>query len=381
MPHKMIYLDNASTTSVHPEVLSTYTSLLQEQYANSESLYDAGVHINQLMEQSRQAIAKMLNVQKEEVIFTCGASEANNMIIKGVAFSLMGKKKHCITTKIEHSSTLNAFKELEEVFGFEVTYLDVDKHGVILLDQLKKALRSDTALVSIMMVNNEVGSIMPIEQIKEIVKKNSHAVLHMDGVQALTKMDFDLKGIDCISFSAHKINGLKGSGIAVIKQHIDLVPLINGGQQEFHRRGGTSNALVNIVLAKTLRLSLENAKNSQIHCDQLKTYLIDQLESMDQIVLNSTKDSICHIVNFSCKVIPSEVMMNALNQKGYCVTAQSTCSSKSKEPSYVLKAMGVSDQLALSSIRVSFSKENTLAEVNEFCEALKEIIKKYGTKN
>lgn len=376
---EMIYLDHASTTPVDSEVLKTYIGLLEQKFANSESLYDAGTEIASMMEQSRAVLARLLHVKENEVIFTSGASEANNMVIKGIAFACMKEKRHVITTTIEHSSTMNAFNQLEDVFGFEVTRLPVNEQGIINIEDLRKALRPDTALVSIMMVNNEVGSIMPIADIAEIVKKESHAYLHMDGVQALGKIDFDLKNIDCVTFSAHKINGLKGSGICVRRQHVKMVPLINGGQQEFHQRGGTENALVNIMFAKTLRLTLNKEKQARLHCERLRTILWDELMKLDEIVINSPKNGVCHILNFSCLCIPSEVMMNALNQRGFCVSAQSTCSSKSRTPSHVLLAMGKEKKIALSSIRCSFSMENTEKDIDAFVQAIKECIKKYGT--
>lgn len=313
------------------------------------------------------------------MLFTSGASEANNMVIKGIAFACMAYKKHCITTKVEHSSTLNAFKQLEAVFGFDVTYLDVNEEGVIDMEELKKALRPDTALVSIMMVNNEVGSIMPIQEIAEWVKKKSQAYLHMDGVQALGKMELDLSMIDCATFSAHKIHGLKGSGLCIKKRHVPLIPLISGGQQEFHLRGGTANALNNILFAKTLRLTLNHQVAYCTHCKSLKERLWSELEAIDSITINSPKAGVCHILNFSCDVIPSEVMLNALNQNGFCVSAQSTCSSKEKAASPVLLAMSKTEKQALSSIRVSFSLDNTLEEVDLFVLTIKECIKKYGT--
>lgn len=381
MQHNMIYLDNASTTPIHPEVLKTYTRLLEEKFVNSESLYDAGTELSRLMEQSRAAIARLLDVKKDEILFTSGASEANSMVVKGIAFACMKEKKHLITTSIEHSSVANAMKQLQDVFGFEVTTLSVNEQGMIDLEELKNALRPDTALVSIMMVNNEVGSIMPIDRIAEIVKKQSRAYLHMDGVQALGKIHFSLKNIDCATFSAHKIHGLKGSGICVRKQHVPLIPLINGGQQEFHLRGGTENALVNIMFAKTLRLALDEMKESINHCQKLRNRLWEALEKIDEIVINSPKDGASHILNFSCRTIPSEVMMNAMNQRGFCVSAQSTCSSKSRTPSEVLMAMGKSEKMALASIRCSFSINNKEEEIDAFVDALKECIKKYGTEN
>ncbi len=379
MQPKRIYLDYASTTPVHPEILKAYKGLLDVWFVNSESLYQEGTQLHQLMEKSRAQTASLLGVRPNEIIFTSGASEASSMAIKGVAFQHLEKKGHFITTSVEHSSVTNCFKQLESL-GFDVTWLDVDQSGKVSVEDLKQAVRPDTLLISIMMVNNEVGAINPIDEIKAYVKKNTHALLHVDCVQALGKIPVDLKDIDMASFSAHKIHGLKGSGILFCRQHIELMPLICGGQQEFGRRGGTENALVNLMFAKTLRLALENQKKGYEHAKKLFDTAWNALSDCPEIQFNSTKDGLPHILNFSCSTMLSEVLMNALNTKGFCISAQSTCHSKSKSPSFVLKSMGYSDQRALSSIRLSFSHETTLEEVESFITALKECIKKYGTR-
>ena len=254
----MVYLDYAATTPYNKDVLKTYTQLLEKYFYNADSIYSQGIEVNRLLEKSRGLLAKMLDVDEEEMIFTSCGSEANNMAIKGIAFQYQNRGKHIITTSIEHSSVYETCKELEEVFGFEVTYLPVDHTGHIQIDDLKKSLRNDSILVSVMCINNEVGSIQPIEEIKNVLKDHPLVKFHVDMVQALGKIKIDLKGIDCASFSAHKINGLKGSGLLFKRKSTTLVPLINGGQQEFGLRGGTSNACTYIVLAKTLRLALEN---------------------------------------------------------------------------------------------------------------------------
>ena len=372
--HRRIYFDNASTTDVNPEVLNTYKDLLDKYYANSESLYDEGSEIHRMMEKARGAIAGLLAVQPDEIIFTSGASEANSLAIKGIAFA-NPDKKHIVTSSIEHSSVLNACKQLEETFGYEVTYLPVDHNGQISIEDLKKSIREDTALVSLMLVNNEVGSIFPIKEIGEYVKKKSHAVFHVDVTQAVGKIDFSLENIDLASLSAHKIHGLKGSGILVKKKHVDLVPLVNGGEQEFGLRGGTSNACVNMVFAKTLRLALEK-DNSSIK--ELKEYCLEKLKKIDGISINQPDDAIDEIINFSYERIPSEVMQNALNEKGFMVSARSTCESKAISESYVLKAMGFSSEIASSCIRLSFSNENTKEEIDLLIQSLKEIISQYG---
>lgn len=372
-----VYFDSASTTNIHPDVLKTYEELLEKYFANSESLYQEGVEINQMIDKARNAIAGLLGISKEEIIFTSGASEANTTAIKGVCFA-QPDKKHIITTQIEHSSIMNTCKQMEEVFGYEVTYLPVNEKGEVALEDVKNALRKDTALVSIMHVNNEVGSINPVDEIKELVKKQSSAYFHVDMTQSISKIPVDLKDIDLASMSAHKIEGLKGSGILIKKKHVPLIPLIGGGEQEYGLRGGTSNALVNILFAKTLRLALEHLQHQE-NILSLNHYLLGQLSKMDGIEMNSTNEAIPHIINFSYPKIPSEVMQNALNEKGFLVSARSTCESHSHNPSYVLKAMGKSDEVANSCIRISLSNEHTKEDIDSFIEALKEIIESYGS--
>lgn len=379
MQPNRVYLDYASTTPVHPEILKAYKGLLDVWFVNSESLYQEGTQLHQLMEKSRAQTASLLKVRPNEIIFTSGASEASSLAIKGVAFRHLEKKGHLITTQVEHSSVTNCFKQLEQL-GFDVTWLSVDASGRVSMDELKKSVRPDTLLISIMMVNNEVGAINPIDEIKAFVKKNTHALLHVDCVQALGKIPVDLKDIDMASFSAHKIHGLKGSGVLYCAQHIELMPLVCGGQQEFGKRGGTENALVNIMFAKTLRLALEGQKSGYEHALKLRELCVRELSNMPEIELNSTSEGLPHIVNFSCSTMLSEVLMNALNTKGFCISAQSTCHSKSKAPSFVLKAMGYSDKRALSSIRLSFSFETTVEEVESFIHTLKECTQKYGTR-
>ncbi|MEG0823846.1 MAG: aminotransferase class V-fold PLP-dependent enzyme, partial [Erysipelotrichaceae bacterium] len=234
----MIYLDYASTTPLNEEVLETYTRLLKEYYANADSMHDLGMKVEMLQKQSRESISKLLKVKSEEIIFTSGASEANNLAIKGYAFKNKKRGKHIISTRVEHSSIFNALKQLKEEFGYEITLLNTNSKGQVELEELKKYLREDTILVSIMGINNESGAIQPIKEIAEYVHNNSRAVVHMDAVQMLGKMEIDLSYIDMASFSAHKIYGLKGSGILYKKNIIELMPIINGGQQEYGLRGG-----------------------------------------------------------------------------------------------------------------------------------------------
>lgn len=375
---RRVDFDSASTTNVQAQVLKTYIDLLQKEYANSESLYDEGVAMHLKLEKARAAIASLLQVQAQEIIFTSGASESNSAAIKGVCFA-QRDKKHILTTSIEHSSVRHAVAQMAEIFNYEVTYLSVSEKGVISLEEMKKSLREDTAIVSIMAVNNEVGSIQPIQEVGEYVKKHSHAYFHVDLTQAIGKVELDMKYIDLASMSAHKMNGLKGSGILIKKKHVPFVPLINGGEQEFGLRGGTANALVDLVLAKTLRLYLEEQKKKRPHIQALKERMVSGLRKLEGVWINSPSEGIANIVNFSYPKIPSEVMQNALNKKGFMVSAKSTCDSKSSEPSEVLMAMGLGRDRSLSSIRVSFHGENTLEEVDSFLKAYREVIQQYGS--
>ncbi|MBP5280310.1 MAG: cysteine desulfurase, partial [Erysipelotrichaceae bacterium] len=306
-----VYLDAVSTTSLDDEVRKTYEKLLNEYYCNSDALYDDGVAIYAMQEKARGLIADTFKVKKDEIIFTAGASEANSLAIKGLCFA-HPERKHLITSIYEHSSVHNSFKQLENQFGYEVTYLVPDEDGHISADQVKEALRNDTLLVSIMQVNNEIGAINDVEAIAEIVKKHSGTYFHTDITQGVGKIDIDLKNIDMASFSAHKIHGLKGSGVLIKKEFVNLLPLISGGQQELGIRGGTSNALANIVLAKTLRIALENKEKYHDYLNELHDLLVDGLKGVAKI--NYDKGLVT-LINISTPV-QSEVMLNALNDKG-----------------------------------------------------------------
>ena len=376
MPNR-VYFDSSSTTAVSREVLDTYKNLLDRYYVNSESLYREGTEISRMMEKARGAIAALFAVSPSDILFTSGSSESNTAAVKGVCFACP-EKKHIITTNVEHSSILNACRQMEEVFGYEVTYLPVDRSGKITAEQVREALRKDTALVTVMHVNNESGAVNPLGEIARIVKKESHAFMHADLTQSVGKIEVPSENLDLASVSAHKLEGLKGSGILIRRQHVPFVPLICGGEQEYGLRGGTSNAPVNMVFARTLRLAVENGRKYHSHIQTLHERLLCGLRTIEGIEINSPDDGIAGIVNFSYERIPSEVMQNALDQAGFMVSSRSTCASKSQNPSYVLKAMGFSDKRASSCIRVSISRHNTAEEIDAFLAALKEVIRKYG---
>ena len=365
-----VYLDAVSTTALDPEVRETYKNLLDKYYCNSDALYDDGVAIYDLQEKSRKLTADMLKVKKDEIIFTAGASEANSLAIKGLCLNNQ-KRRHLITSIYEHSSVYNSFKQLENDFGFAVTYLNPDEKGHITPEAVKNALRDDTLLVSIMQVNNEIGAFNDVEGIAAIVKKHPGTYFHTDITQGLGKLDIDLRNVDMASFSAHKIHGLKGSGGLMRKEFVELMPLISGGQQEFSIRGGTSNALSNIVFAKTLRIALENKDKYNSYLHEIHDQLLNGLKDIATI---NYVYGLCTLVNISTP-LTSEVLLNALNDRGIMVSSKSTCGSRKNELNRTLNSMGIDEDHA---IRISFDHTNTKEEIEYFISNLKEILDKYA---
>lgn len=374
---RRIYLDSAGTTNVRPEVLKSYTSLLNSSFANSESLYKEGTEVHRMMEKARSAAAGLLGVTPNEILFTSGSSEANSMAVKGVCFADRSRR-HIITTKIEHSSVLNACRQMERVFGYRVTYLSPDSSGRITSEDVRKALTPDTILVSVMHVNNETGAVNPIEEIGAIVRTQSQAYFHCDLTQSIGKLPVSFANIDLASISAHKLHGLKGSGILVKKTYVPMEPLISGGEQEYGLRGGTANSAADIVFAKTLRLALEEEDAFMTKAAKLHDRLWKGLESIEGIEFNSPQDGLPCVLNFSYEKIPSEVMQNELDRKGFMISARSTCESSSNNPSTVLLAMGFSERRASCSVRVSLQMETTEEDIDLFIQAVKEMTVQYG---
>ena len=368
-----IYFDNVSTTSLNKDVQKTYFELLDRYYCNSDALYNDGVEVFNLQEKARENISNLIGVKSNEIIFTSGASEANNLAIKGLCFK-HPLKKHIVTSIYEHSSAYNAIKQLETEFGYKVTYLKPNKDGVIEPQDVKDALTSDTILVSIMFVNNEVGTINNIEEIKKIVKKNSGTYFHSDLTQGFCKEDINLNDIDLASFSAHKIHGLKGSGALIKKSHVELLPLISGGQQEWGIRGGTSNAVVNIVLAKTVRIALENKEKYREYLKELRDYFINKVSSINGVEMHLYNRSLKTLFSITTPV-PSEVLVNGFNNKDIMISSKSTCSSKSKNTNRTLYNLGIDED---HTVRVSLDFNNTKDEIDIFVEVLKDLINNYG---
>ncbi len=371
----MIYLDYVATTPVHDEIIEGYHKLASQYFYNSESLYGQGIKVNSLQEKSRSNIAAMLKVKSEEIIFTSCGSEANNTAIKGIALKYASRGRHIISTNIEHSSVESTLDFLERVHGFEVTRLECDSTGHVPIDTLEKSIREDTILVSIMHVNNEVGSINPIEQIKEIVVKYPKCFFHVDMVQSLGKLPVELDGIDLATFSAHKIHGLKGSGILYRRQGITLEPVIHGGTQEFNVRGGTHNAPANIIFAKTLKLALQNQERHLSHTKALHDHFIENIRTIEDLVINSGGDCLPSIISLSLVGYKPEVILHQLESKGILISTKSACSSKLAGVSRVLANLDIDENVAKSAIRISFDLATSFEDVDYLIASLKDTLK------
>ncbi|MDY6063349.1 MAG: cysteine desulfurase family protein [Erysipelotrichaceae bacterium] len=369
------YFDSVSTTKPYPEVLELYNKLSNKYYANSDALYQIGVEAYKLLEQARKRICDICGYRDNELIFTSGASEANNFVFKGVVLANLKKKIHIITSAYEHSSIINNCKQLERLFdNVEITYLKPDDRGKITVELLLEALRDNTVLVSIMTVNNEVGAINDIDELAAVVKKRSKAYFHSDITQALGKLKLDLSNVDLASFSAHKFHGLKGCGGLFKKQHIHLETLITAGQQEFGMRGGTSDYLSIMTMAKALIISNDQMVENNHKLDLLMKELEGSLSDIEGIKIVLPK---YHINNLLLITTPltSEVMLNALNKKNIFVSSKSTCGTRSDEESVTAKALAYDGNRA---IRISLLPEMEVDDIKYLVENIKEAIEFYG---
>ena len=372
--NRIIYLDNAATTVVDNEVLDAYQKAKRLYFANPSSIHIPGQEANRMLEKAREQILSILKCKTEhELIFTSGATEANNLAIKGIAFKRMNRGKHIIVSNIEHPSVLETAKQLEDNFGFEVTYLPVNKQGIVDLETLKSAIRKDTILVSIMAVNNEIGTINSIHDIAILLKEYPLIAFHVDATQAMGKIDLPYDEIDLISFSGHKIHGLNSSGALIKKKKIELLPLLNGGGQENNLRSGTNDVALAVSLAKALRLSYERMDENYQKLLPISNYLKDSILSHpDLYELNSNDNP--YIVNFSLLTKKASVVVEALSSQGIMVSSTSACHAKEEPISYVVLALGKSETIAHNTIRVSLSKDNTLNDITSFINTLEKII-------
>lgn len=371
----MIYFDNSATTKPNNAVLETYTKVASTYFANPSSLHRFGAKSKELLDASRKQIATMLKVLPEEVIFTSGGTEGNNLAIKGLAYSYQNRGKHIITSSIEHPSVRLVMEKLAEA-GFRITYLNVDKNGVIKLDELERALTEETILVSIMGVNNEVGSIQPLHEIGQLLAGREHIFFHVDFVQGIGKIPVMIKdhSIDLLTVSGHKFHGLRGTGVLFKRKNVHLLPEMSGGGQEMGYRSGTENLAGAVALAKALRLTLEQ-EQQQAKLIAIRDFLLTEIADMPDMTVHTKKAVAApHIVCFSAKGHRGEILVHALEKEDIYISTTSACSSKQKLASSTLKAMGVTDEEATGAVRVSLSYENRMSEAEIFIQKLQEII-------
>ena len=371
----IIYLDNAATSKVDPEVLNSYNQITLKYFANPSSIHSLGQEASRLLDKSREQILNVLKLTHHEVIFTSGATEANNLAIKGYCFANRTRGNHIITSATEHPSVLNTVLEMQD-FGFEVTVLPVNKQGQIEVNSLKAAIRDDTILVSLMMVNNEIGAINPIKEVGEYLKKFPKIAFHVDMVQAIGKIPLNFENIDMFSIAGHKIHGLLGSGLLIKEKKIIIKAVNQGGGQENNLRSGTNTLALSASLAKALRLSIEgeasNFKKVKVLSERLLNYLKD---NKDKYLINSYNEDNPYIVNFSLLHHKASVVVEALSNRGIMVSSLSACHAKNEDYSKVVYAMYQDLNLAHNTIRISFDKDNTLEEVEALITNLEEILK------
>lgn len=373
-----VYLDNSATTKAYPEVARLVADIMTEDYGNPSSMHLKGVDAEKNIKYSKKTIANIMKVQEKEIFFTSGGTEADNWALIGTAFANYRAGKHLITTKIEHPAVLQTMEYLKEQ-GFEITYLPVDRLGRIRLGDLERAIRRDTLLVSIMYVNNEVGSIQPIEEVGALIKRmNPRTLFHVDAVQGFGKLKlFPQKwNIDMVSVSGHKIHGPKGVGFLYIDERTKIKPIIFGGGQQRNFRSGTENVPGVAGIGKASELIYRDLAEDTERLYRLKEYFVRELSSMPHIYINGPQDETGapHIVSASIGGIRSEVLLHALEEKGVYVSAGSACSSHKHTISATLESMGIEKQLMDSTLRFSFSVFTTKEELDYTLECLDELV-------
>jgi len=378
---KKIYLDNAATTKIDERVFEAMKPYLTDSFGNASSVHTFGRETKVLLEDARETVADFIGAKPAEIYFTSGGTEANNFAIKGISFNNLGLRNHIITSPIEHQCGNRYLDYLKQKFGFEITYLPVNKFGEIDLAFLKNSITDKTFLISAMHSNNEIGVINDITKISEIIGDKNIA-LHTDSVQSIGKTRFNIKEINCntATISAHKFYGPKGIGALYIKKGTVIDKFIHGGMQERDRRGGTENIPAIAGMKKAVEILNAQMDSDIEHYSNLKNYFISKLnnEFRDEITINSKagKNSLPNIINFSLNnKVDSDTVIIKLDMKGIAVSSGSACTSGAVQPSHVLKAIGYDDEAVKSSLRVSFGRENKTEEIDYFVEALKEIIK------
>jgi len=372
----MIYLDNAATTPPEPAVLDTFNKVYQNFWANPHSMHRPGERAEQLLEQAREQVSGIIGGKAYRAVFTSGATESNNLAIKGIAERYQQRGMHIITTDSEHPSVENVMRYLENR-GFTITRLPVTESGAVTAARIQEALTAETILVSTIFVNNESGAITPVAKISEVLQSH-RAFYHVDGVQAIGKIKFSNAAPlpDFISLSAHKFFGLKGSGALIMRRNLNLSPQLQGGGQEFELRSGTADVPRAASFAKALRLAVDGIDDKFVHAQKLNHFIREQMAEIPSVICNSPEDASPYILNFSISGIRPETVLHALSKQDIYISTVSACSSKKAQFSQVILALTGDKVRAANTIRISMSHRTTMAEVQCFTEEFKIVINK-----
>ena len=370
----MIYFDNSATTKPYPEALATYTEVVTRIWGNPSSLHNLGSQATRILEASRKQIAELIGKKAEEIYFTSGGTEGDNWILKGVAFEKAPYGKHIIVSDIEHPAIKESAAWLKTQ-GFEVDYAPVDARGFVKVDALASLLRPDTTLVSVMAVNNEIGSIQPIHDIAALLEDRPTVSFHVDAVQALAKVAAEVylpERVDFATFSSHKFHGLRGVGFVYIKEGKKITPLLTGGGQEKEMRSTTENVAGIAATAKALRLAMENQEAFASKTQQMKEVIRKELANYPDVTIFSGEDHFApHILTFGIKGVRGEVVVHAFEEFDIYISTTSACSSKAGKPAGTLIAMGVDKSIAQTAVRLSLDIENDMSQVEQFLTKFK----------
>ena len=376
--NRKIYLDNAATTPTRPEVVEAMLPYFTEKFGNPSSVYEFAAQNKKAVNDARETIAKALNCKMEDIYFTAGGTEADNWALKATVDAYANKGNHIITSKVEHHAILHTCEWLEK-HGYEVSYIDVDENGIIKLDELEKAIRPTTILITVMFANNEIGSVQPVKEIGEIAKKHN-VLFHTDAVQAFGQLEIDVDelNIDMLSASAHKLNGPKGIGFLYIRKGLKLRSFVHGGAQERHRRAGTENVPAIVGFGKAVEIAMATLKERQAKEIELRDRLITRiLSEIPYTRLNGHRTKrLPNNANFSFQFIEGESLLIMLDMQNICASSGSACTSGSLDPSHVLLAIGLPHEIAHGSLRLTLSEDITVEEIDYVVDKVKEIVER-----
>ncbi|MGN7380366.1 nifS protein [Chlamydia abortus] len=381
----MLYLDYCATTPMSKEVTESIVKVMERHYGNPSSIHRIGMEAERLLNRAKEVIAEAIECRPEEICFTSGGTESNNLAVKGTARAYRSRGNHLITSAVEHSSVYESFRRLERE-GFRVTYLPVDSSGAIRIEQLKEAISEDTILVSLMHVNNETGRIQPVEQAGKLLAGYPKIVYHVDAVQSVGKLPVSPArlGADLISISAHKIEGPKGAGLLYIRDGLILEPQLDGGGQERGLRSGTENVPLLVGMAKAVRLAVDKQANNSRRLYRMREGLAERIRKIPGLFLTGSENGdgmAPHIVHFTYPGMKAEVVVHALEEEEVYISTRSACSSGETKPSRVLLAMGMDEERAASGLRVSFSANETSEDLERFADLLERTIQRFNGTN